>query len=214
MSVIKKIYKPFLILLVLFVIITAWANYAIENSTSNFLKNNVDELPSCKTALLLGTSKTLKYKQANQYYYKRIQATVELYFSKKVKYIIVSGDNSNDIYNEPADMKKDLIKYGVPDSAIYLDYAGFRTFDSVVRAKEVFGQDSLIMVSQEFHNQRAVYIARNFGMIAYGYNAKDVDVYTGFKTNVREFFARLKVFIDIYTDAQPKFLGEKIKVGK
>ncbi len=214
MGKLKKIYKPFLILVLLFVIITAWANYTIENSTNDFIKNDVKDLPTCKTALLLGTSKTLKYKQANQYYYKRIQATVELYLSKKIKYIIVSGDNSKEIYNEPADMKKDLIKYGVPDSVIYLDYAGFRTFDSVVRAKEVFGQDSLIMVSQEFHNQRAVYIAKKFGMAAYGYNAKDVDVYIGFKTNVREFFARLKVFIDIYTNAKPKFLGEKIKVGK
>jgi len=214
MRIIKKTYKPFLIILTLFVLLTVWANYKIENSTKDFIKNDVKDLPSFKTALLLGTSKTLKHKQPNAYYYKRIQATVELYLSKKIKYIIVSGDNSKEIYNEPADMKKDLMKYGVPDSAIYLDYAGFRTFDSVVRAKEVFGQDSLIMISQEFHNQRAVYIARKFGIEAYGYNAKDVSAYTGLKTNVREFFARLKVFIDIYTNTQPKFLGEKIKVGK
>ena len=198
----------------LFILLTIWANYKIENSTVSFIKNNVNDLPYCKTALLLGTSKTLKYKQPNAYYYKRILATVELYKSRKIKYIIVSGDNSIEIYNEPADMKKDLMNLGVPDSVIYLDYAGFRTFDSVVRAKEVFGQDSLIMVSQEFHNQRAVYIARKFDMVAYGYNAKDVDASIGLKTNVREFFARLKVFIDIYTNTQPKFLGEKIKVGK
>jgi SanA protein len=214
MKILKKIYKPFLIISILFILLTAWTNYKIENSTKDFIKNDIKELPFCKTALLLGTSKTLKYKQPNAYYYKRIQATVELYLSKKIKYIIVSGDNNKEIYNEPADMKKDLMKYGVPDSAIYLDYAGFRTFDSIVRAKEVFGQDSLIIVSQEFHNQRAVYIARKFGIEAYGYNAKDVSAYTGFKTNVREFFARLKVFIDIYTNTQPKFLGEKIKVGK
>jgi SanA protein len=83
-----------------------------------------------------------------------------------------------------------------------------------VRAKEVFGQDSVIMVSQQFHNERAIYIARHFGLTAYGYNAKDVDASIGFKTNVREFFARLKVFIDLYTNAKPKFLGQKIKVGK
>src|SRR5438128_12601071 len=100
MRILKKIYKPFLILVLLFIILTSWANFTIENATDSFLKNNVKDLPSCKTALLLGTSKTLKYKQANQYYYKRIQATVELYLSKKVKYIIVSGDNSKDIYNE------------------------------------------------------------------------------------------------------------------
>ena len=204
----------------LFLLITVWANYKIESETRPFLRNKSDELPQCKTALLLGTSKVLSHKKVNEYFYRRINATVNLYMSGKVKYIIVSGDNSTDSYNEPADMKKDLIKCGIPDSAIYLDYAGFRTFDSVirlysvVRAKEIFGQDTVIMVSQEFHNQRAVFIAQKIGMVAYGYNAEDVDNSTGIKTRFREFFARLKVFIDIYTNTKPKFLGEKIKVGK
>jgi SanA protein len=214
MSFIKQIVKIVLVMLVLFIGLTLWANYAIENATKDAVKWNASELPACRTALLLGTSKTLRHQQPNSYYYKRIQATAELYHAGKIKYIIVSGDNSIEIYNEPADMKKDLVKLGVPDSVIYPDYAGFRTFDSVVRAKEVFGQDSVIMVSQQFHNERAIYIARHFGLTAYGYNAKDVDASIGFKTNVREFFARLKVFIDLYTNAKPKFLGQKIKVGK
>jgi SanA protein len=203
-----------MIVLTLFILLTVWANYEIEKATRPFIKSKTDELPACKTALLLGTSKTLKHFQVNEYFYRRINATVNLYMAGKVKYIIVSGDNSTDMYNEPADMKKDLVKCGIPDSAIYLDYAGFRTFDSVVRAKEIFGQDTVIMVSQEFHNQRAVFIAQKIGMVAYGYNAEDVDNSTGFKTHFREFFARFKVFVDLYTDAKPKFLGEKIKIGR
>ena len=214
MTILRKIVKPLLVVIMLFLLITVWANYKIESETRPFLRNKSDELPQCKTALLLGTSKVLSHKKVNEYFYRRINATVNLYMSGKVKYIIVSGDNSTDSYNEPADMKKDLIKCGIPDSAIYLDYAGFRTFDSVVRAKEIFGQDTVIMVSQEFHNQRAVFIAQKIGMVAYGYNAEDVDNSTGIKTRFREFFARLKVFIDIYTNTKPKFLGEKIKVGK
>jgi SanA protein len=214
MSILRKILRPFLIILLLFILITAWANYKIEKETRAFVTDKIDKLPACKTALLLGTSKILKHQQVNEYFYRRINATVNLYMSGKIKYIIVSGDNSTDSYNEPADMKKDLMKCGIPDSAIYLDYAGFRTFDSVVRAKEIFGQDTIIMISQEFHNQRAVFIAQKIGMVAYGYNAEDVDNSTGLKTRFREFFARLKVFIDIYTNAQPKFLGEKIKIGK
>ncbi len=214
MKFIKKIWKPLVITSTIFILITWWANYRIESKTRPFITDNLADLPNCKTALLLGTSKILKHQQVNEYFYRRISAAVDLYKSGKIKYIIVSGDNSIDIYNEPADMKKDLIKNGVPDSVIYLDYAGFRTFDSVVRAKEVFGQDSLIVVSQEFHNQRAVFIAQKIGMVAYGYNAEDVDASTGFKTRFREFFARLKVFWDIYTNSKPKFLGEKIKVGK
>lgn len=214
MNFLKKIWKPVLITLVVFLLFVWWCNYKIESSTREFIMDNTSDLPACKTALLLGTSKVLKYQQLNEYFYRRIAATVDLYKAGKVKYIIVSGDNSMDIYNEPLDMKKDLMKNGVPDSAIYLDYAGFRTFDSVVRAKEVLGQDTVIMVSQEFHNQRAVFIAQRIGMVAYGYNAEDVDAYTGFKTRFREFFARAKVFWDVYTGAKPHFLGEKIKVGK
>ena len=214
MKFLKRIYKPILILLILFIGLTWWANYTIESKTKDFITSDINKVPQCRVALLLGTSKVLKHQQVNEYFYRRINATVNLFKCGKVKYIIVSGDNSVQAYNEPADMRKDLIKAGIPDSVIYLDYAGFRTFDSVVRAKEVFGQDSVIMVSQEFHNQRAVFIAQKIGMMAYGYNAEDVNAYTGFKTRFREFFARLKVFIDIYTNTQPKFLGEKIKVGK
>ena len=214
MKFLKRIYKPILILLILFIGLTWWANYTIESKTKDFITSDINKVPQCRVALLLGTSKVLKHQQVNEYFYRRINATVNLFKCGKVKYIIVSGDNSVQAYNEPADMRKDLIKAGIPDSVIYLDYASFRTFDSVVRAKEVFGQDSVIMVSQEFHNQRAVFIAQKIGMMAYGYNAEDVNAYTGFKTRFREFFARLKVFIDIYTNTQPKFLGEKIKVGK
>jgi len=214
MKFLRKVYKPVLIVLVLFFGLTWWANYTIESKTKDFITGDINKVPDCQVALLLGTSKVLKHRQVNEYFYRRINATVNLYKCGKVKYIIVSGDNSVEAYNEPADMRKDLIKAGIPDSAIYLDYAGFRTFDSVVRAKEVFGQDSVIMVSQEFHNQRAVFIAQKFGMVAYGYNAEDVSTSTGLKTRFREFFARLKVFIDIYTNAQPKFLGEKIKIGR
>jgi SanA protein len=211
---IKRIVKWGSVLALILLLFTWWANYRIESKTRPFIKSEVSELPACKTALLLGTSKILKHQQVNQYFYRRINATVDLYKSGKIKYIIVSGDNSTDNYNEPADMKKDLVKNGVPDSVIYLDYAGFRTFDSMVRAKEIFGQDSLIVVSQEFHNQRAVFIAQKIDMVAYGYNAEDVDASIGFKTRFREFFARAKVFWDVYTGAQPHFLGEKIKIGK
>ncbi len=210
----RKIWKPALALVVVFFLFVWWTNFKVERETRPFITDDAKKLPACKTALLLGTSKILRHQQVNQYFYRRINATVDLYNSGKIKYIIVSGDNSTDNYNEPLDMKRDLIKNGVPDSAIYLDYAGFRTFDSVVRAKEIFGQDTVIMVSQEFHNQRAVFIAQKMGMVAYGYNAEDVDASIGFKTNLREFFARAKVFWDVYTGTKPHFLGEKIKIGK
>jgi SanA protein len=214
MTRLRKLTIILLTCLAVFLLITWWANYKIENATRDFITSDINKVPACRVALLLGTSKVLRHQQVNEYFYRRINATVNLFKCGKVRYIIVSGDNSVAQYNEPADMRKDLIQAGIPDTCIYMDFAGFRTFDSMVRAREVFGQDTVVVVSQEFHNQRAVFIAQKIGMVAYGYNAEDVNAATGLKTNAREFFARLKVFWDVYTGAEPKFLGEKIKVGK
>ena len=123
------------------------------------------------------------------------------------------GDNSKDYYNEPKVMRKALMDMGVPDSVIVLDYAGLRTFDSMIRAKEIFGLDTVMVVSQRFHNERAVFIGRENGIIAYGYNASNVIYQNQMKVKVREFFAKVKCFLDVYILAtKPKHLGEKIKV--
>lgn len=207
-----RLIRYTILLSVLTIIFMAWANYKVSADAAPFLHSDTTGLPACKTAVVLGTSKHLSNGSANDFFYNRIEAAVSLYNSGKIKYIIISGDNSVEYYNEPKDMKKELVKNGVPDSVIILDYAGLRTFDSMIRAKEIFGQTKFIVVSQQFHNERAVFIARHYDIEAYGYNAKDVDAYRGFKTKVRELFARVKVFIDIYTGAKPKFLGEKIAI--
>jgi SanA protein len=102
---------------------------------------------------------------------------------------------------------------GVPDSVLVLDYAGLRTFDSMIRAKDVFGLDSVMVVSQRFHNERAVFIARKNGMAAFGYNASNVMYQNQLKVKFREVFAKVKCILDVYVlNTKPKFLGEKIKV--
>ena len=160
----------------------------------------------------MGTAPNLVNGYQNYYFTYRIEAATKLYQSGKVTHFILSGDHSKKNYNEPEAMKQALIKNGIPENVIYLDYAGFRTLDSMIRAKEIFGQKEFIVVSQEFHNERAVYIARQNGINAYGYNAKDVNKNAGLKTNIREYFARAKVFIDSFFGVQPKFLGEKIEI--
>ncbi len=197
-------------ILCLFAILICFANYKINSFSEPYLYNRTDSIPVCKTAVLLGTSKFMRNGTKNYFFYNRIKAAETLFKSGKISFLIISGDNSLSYYNEPEDMKKELVKAGVPDSVIFLDYAGFRTFDSMIRAKEIFGQSKFIVVSQQFHNERAIYIARKYGIEAYGYNAEEVSAYSGFKTKVRELFARVKVFIDVYTNKQPKFLGEKI----
>jgi len=111
-------------------------------------------------------------------------------------------------------MKEDLIAMGIPASRIELDYAGFRTFDSAVRCKEVFCERSITVISQQFHNERALFIAQNKGIKAVGFNAKDVNRRYGITTNVRERLARTKLMLDILFGIGPKFLGDEIPIGK
>lgn len=159
---------------------------------------------------MLGTSKYLKSGRPNQYFDYRILATETLYKSGKISDIVISVDNSRKDYNEPQDMKDELIKRGIPENKIYLDYAGFRIYDSEYRMKEIFGQNRFTIISQRFHNQRAIYIANALHLDAVGFNAKGVDVYNGFKTKVREKLAIAKVVIDFILKTKPKFLGENI----
>jgi len=209
-KVIKNIFKIFLLLLVAGIIFIAWANYSIRKESSPFVSYKISDVPETKVALLLGTGKKLSNGMPNAYFYNRIQAAIDLYKSGKIKYIIVSGDNSTKDYNEPEDMQLSLMQYGIPKDRIIMDHAGFRTLDSVVRAKDIFGQHKLVIISQKFHNERAVFLARKNGMEAFGYNANDVNKYAGLKTNLREYLAKTKVYWDLLFGVHPKFGGEKI----
>ena len=199
--------------LILLIGIIAFANWKITNDTKDYIYNTTDSIPAQKTALVLGTARYIGNRQ-NLYFTYRIQAAKELYEAGKVKAFVVSGDNRTKDYNEAEDMRDALVDAGVPDSIIHADYAGLRTLDSVVRMNKIFGQDSFIIVSQKFHNERAIFIAQQKGITAYGYNAKDLSLNrSSFKTKIREIFARVKAFLDIITDKQPRHLGEPININ-
>ncbi len=210
----RKLLYITLIIAIPCVISLIVCNQTIKKHTAAQIYNEVITIPQNKVGLLLGTSPKLKNGNNNLYFDYRILAAVELYKAGKIKYILISGDNRREDYNEPEEMKKALMQKGIPEKFIYLDYAGFRTLDSVIRAKEVFGQNQLTIISQRFHNERAIYLAEKNGINAIGYNAKDVNAYAGLKTNIRELLARVKMFIDLAIDKQPHFLGEKIIIGK
>ena len=188
------------------------SNYTIEKQTENQTFFNASEIKKNKVGLVLGTSKFLKNGNINLYFKYRIDATVTLYKNNKIDFVLISGDNGNKTYDESTDFKNELIKNGVPESKIFLDYAGFRTLDSVVRAKEIFNQDNITIISQQFHNERAIYLAKQHGINAIGFNAKDVSGRYGIRVKAREYLARTKVFIDILFGVKPKFLGEKVEI--
>lgn len=193
--------------------IVIYCNVRIDAYSSKRLYDNVDDVPHYHAAVVLGTSPNGRNGGPNRFFNARIKACAELYESGKIDRIIVSGDNRHASYNEPVAMKKALVRNGIPAEIIYLDYAGFRTLDSVVRAKEVFGQGTFVVVSQKFHNARAVFIAGKKGIDAVGFNAEDVGLHYGFVTHVREWFARCKVFLDLVIGKQPHFLGDPVDIG-
>ena len=185
-------------------------NHIIVKNAENKTFSNTYDIDHNAVGLLLGTSKNLKNNLPNQYFQHRIAAAVALFKAGKINAIVISGDNSRVNYNEPMDMKNELLRHGIPSEKIYLDYAGFRTFDSVVRMKEIFGQTKFTIISQKFHNERALFIAQKTGLECIAYNAQDVTAHNGLKTRIRERFARVKVFVDFVFNIKPKYLGEKI----
>jgi SanA protein len=202
-----------LLLIILLVMIILASNLWVEYQTKDRLYSDVNTIPAKKVALILGTGKHLRYGRINRYFKYRIDAVVKLYKAGKIKHIIASGDNRTIYHNEPVDMQKSLIEQGIPKEAISLDYAGFRTLDSVVRCKEIFSQDDIIIVSQGFHNKRAIFISDYYEIKAIGFNARDLSFYEGKKVLLREYFARFKAVLDLYIlKTKPKFLGEKIQI--
>jgi SanA protein len=192
---------------------TFGVNEIVSRVSAPYLYSSVNDVPINDVALVLGTSKNASSGGPNLFFTTRMDAAAELYQAGKVKYLLVSGDNGEEDYNEPSDMRDALVARGVPKANIYLDYAGFRTLDSVLRAREVFGQNRFTVVSQAFHNERAVLIARHYGIEAVGFNAADVGGAAGARVNAREVLARVQVMLDLYVlNTQPKFYGPKVPI--
>ncbi|NKI25598.1 DUF218 domain-containing protein [Arenibacter sp. 6A1] len=208
----KSIAYTVLILLTGIGLVLTICHYQVEISTVDKTYWNIHEIPNNNVGLVLGTSHKLIGGKSNPYYTNRIQATINLFKAGKIDFILVSGDNSSRYYNEPIIFKRDLIKGGIPANKIFLDYAGFRTLDSIVRAKAIFGLDQLTVISQEFHNERAIYLAKKKGIDVIGFNARDIAGKSGQKVRLREYFARVKLFVDLALNTQPKFFGEKIDI--
>jgi len=207
----KKIALLLLIVSAAFLILYG-PDQLIRYRTKQKLYNTIEEIPHNKVGLLLGTSKYATTGQVNLYYQYRIDAAVSLYNQQKIDYILISGDNGLIEYNEPRTIRNDLIKAGIPSDCIVLDYAGFRTWDSIIRAKKVFGETKFTVISQQFQNERAIFIGARNQMDLIGFNAKDVSKSYGAKTLFREKFARVNLIFDIIINKQPKYLGNTIVI--
>ncbi|MDO6526283.1 MULTISPECIES: ElyC/SanA/YdcF family protein [unclassified Motilimonas] len=207
----KRIRQFFIIMLALTVttiVVLASLDLYVSFVANNRVYTDVAEIPHRPVALVLGTSKYIG-KRINHFYPPRLDAAQSLFKHNKVQAVIVSGDNATRYYNEPQTMANDLVRAGVPRRYVVKDYAGFRTLDSVVRAKLIFGQEALTIVSQRFHCERAIYIARAIDIDALCLSADDAQGLGAIKIRLREVLARAKAVLDInILNKQPKFLGE------
>lgn len=213
----KKLIRGIILSLTAFavviVIFTIYANFKVERAARHRLYDDVASVPYNRVSLLLGTNPLNRLGRPNSYFTNRIRTAAALYKAGKTDYIIVSGDNHVATYDEPTAMRDALVALGVPEERIVSDYAGFRTLDSVVRAREVFGCDSLTIISQADHNARALYIARANGIQAVAIAAP---LRAGRRVRIRlalrEWLARDKMMLDLLLGKQPRFLGKRITI--
>lgn len=190
------------------------ANHRVVTSARPYIYTEIDALPVNRVGLVLGTSTYTRSGSNNLLFDYRMAAAADLYREGKVQHLLVSGANPDASYNEPRMMYRELIGEGVPHDAITMDFAGFRTLDSIIRAREVFGLEKFTILSQRYHDYRAVYIARSKGLDAIAYAVPEQTEQQSPRTWWREFFARVRAVLDIrLLGTQPRFLGEPVEIA-
>ena len=200
--------------LALIVVLAAWlADRQLDRFAAPYLADDLTALPDVDVALVLGAAPIGPEGGPNRYFEYRLDAAAALWRAGKVKFLLVSGDNRRPDYDEPTAMRAGLIARGVPATAIYRDFAGVRTRDSMLRAKSVFGQQRLIVVSQGFHAARAIFLARHEGVEAWGFAARDVVRAYSIFTELRRYPSALRAYYDVWVETPPRHAGPAIAIG-
>jgi len=194
---------------------TAALNFWVVQDAKPRLYTNWAALPANDVGLVLGTSPFTRNGSANPHFAGRIAAAAELYQLGKVKHLIVSGANPDARYNEPRRMWQALTDAGVPEQAITMDFAGFRTFDSMARSRLVFELGRVTVITQDYHAYRALFIGTRLGVDAVAYAPAGENPGPAFRPFVREVFARAWAVLDVYLlDTAPKFAGQPIELPR
>lgn len=193
----RKVSYIIIGILVIVIAVIATCNIIVNNNAKGRVFDNPADVPAMKTAVLLGTSPKSRYTGGpNQFFQARINAAIELYKYHKYKQLIISGEKRTG-YDEPSAMKRCLTERGVPANIIHMDGSGHRTFLSMRNIQKDYHADSIIIISQKWHNQRSIYLADHLGIYAVGYNAEDVHNFFAQLTHIRELLARVKLFKDV-----------------
>ncbi|OON37041.1 vancomycin high temperature exclusion protein [Izhakiella australiensis] len=207
----KRLIYGLICLIALVVVAAFFLDRWVSWRTAPYVYEDLQSLPHRQVGVVLGTAKYYRTGVINQYYLYRMQGALNAYNSGKVNYLLLSGDNALQSYNEPMTMRRDLIAAGVDPADIVLDYAGFRTLDSIVRTRRVFDTNDFIIITQRFHCERALFIALNMGIQAQCYAVPSPK--NMLNVRLREVGARLGALADLYImHRQPRFLGPLIPI--
>ena len=192
----------------------SWAaQRRLESLAQSFMASDPTALPTVDVALVLGAAPIGPEGGPNRYFEYRLDAAAALWRAGKVRYLLVSGDRRPPDYDEPSAMHGGLVARGVPAERIYRDFSGVRTLDSILRAEEVFGQKRLIVVSQPFHLARAIFLARQEGIEAWGLAARDVERPYRIFTTLRRYPSALRAYYDVWFGTPPRRGGKPIVIG-
>lgn len=207
----NKTFKYLTFIAVISIALVFLLNLYINIKTKNLIYNSVEEIPGTYTALVLGAHVSRDGIPSN-FLKDRLDMALELYKHKKVKRLLLSGDHGTVIYDEVNNMRNYLLEHGVDTRDIFLDHAGFDSYNSIVRAKEIFEVNEMIIVSQEFHIPRALFIAKHKNLKAIGIIADKENYGSLAYLKFRERIANVKAFWEILINKDPHFLGEKIPI--
>ena len=193
--------------------VLALANWWVLRHAKGRIVHRVERLDTYDVGLVLGTAPKLRGGWSNPFFEARMDAAAMLYREGKVRHLLVSGDNGQEDYDEPTAMRDALVSRGVPADAVTLDYAGFRTLDSIERARSVFGLKNIVIVTDDFHLPRALFLARAKDLAAIGYRPEPVPWKWSKKTRTREMVSRVKACLDIYVlRTKPRFRGPREEI--
>lgn len=207
---IKKHYKKLILPAVIGIIAIVWINYHVKSETNSLIYHYANGVPDEKVAIIFGAG--IRNDRPGKYLKDRLDAGIELYELKKIDKILLSGDNGSDEHDELTVMKHYCFEHGVDTTKIFLDYAGFDTYSTMYRAKHIFKIDAAILVSQEYHLNRAIYIGNKLGVNSVGL-AADKGVYRNYNyVRFREYFTIVKSVFDVARKRKPHFLGGEIDI--
>jgi SanA protein len=208
---IQKHFKKLFYLSLIGLVLVFGINFYVKSKTNFLIFYSENKIPKNKVGIIFGAG--INGDKPSKYLKDRLDAGIKLFKAKKINKILLSGDNGSDAHDELTVMKIYCFKNGIDTTKIYIDYAGFDTYSTMFRAKNIFKIDKAILITQEYHLNRAIYIGNNLGIESIGFSANQGEYRNYNYVRFREYFSICKSVIDVIRNREPHFLGTEININ-